>query len=183
MSTEEAMARFQELLANAAVIGFCLCAFWLTVGIASSALAQLPGWVGRLCDPVSVRLAPRLVRHLTAITIGSVIATLAPGAQRALADAGAATCLAVVSLDRPTAPPLPCTTRASQRPPSIDRPAEVTVARGDTLWAIAQSRLGASATNRQVAREWPRWYATNRAVIGANPDLIIPGQRLHAPQD
>jgi nucleoid-associated protein YgaU len=46
------------------------------------------------------------------------------------------------------------------------------------LWAIAATRLGPQATPALVAANWPRWYAANRAVIGADPDLIRPGQLL-----
>jgi hypothetical protein len=42
------------------------------------------------------------------------------------------------------------------------------VAPGDTLWGIAGA-------------DWPRWYAANRAVVGPDPDLIRPGQRLVPP--
>jgi len=55
------------------------------------------------------------------------------------------------------------------------------VARGDSLWAIAARHLGPHATRRQVAHEWPRWYAANRKVIGADPNLIRAGQVLTAP--
>lgn len=58
---------------------------------------------------------------------------------------------------------------------------EVVVVRGDTLWGIAATHLGAGASNADIAREWPRWYATNRHVIGADPDLIYPGQILTPP--
>jgi nucleoid-associated protein YgaU len=34
-----------------------------------------------------------------------------------------------------------------------------------------------------VAASWPRWYAANRRVIGADPDLILPGQILRPPAD
>ena len=57
----------------------------------------------------------------------------------------------------------------------------VTVARGDSLWAIAARHLGPQATRRQVAHEWPRWYAANRKVIGPDPNLIRVGQVLTAP--
>ena len=66
----------------------------------------------------------------------------------------------------------------SQSAPSS---ATVTVVRGDSLWVIAARHLGPQATRRQVAREWPRWYAANRAVIGANPNLILVGQVLTVP--
>jgi LysM repeat protein len=58
----------------------------------------------------------------------------------------------------------------------------VVVHRGDTLWAIAARHLGPAATDTQVAAEWPRWHAANRSTIGADPDLILPGQHLVAPQ-
>ena len=61
------------------------------------------------------------------------------------------------------------------------RPATVTVLRGDSLWVIADRQLGPHATAEQIAREWPRWYAVNRAVIGPNPNLIRAGQVLTAP--
>ena len=57
----------------------------------------------------------------------------------------------------------------------------VTVMQGDSLWAIAARHLGHHATPLQVAREWPRWYAANRAVIGPNPNLIRVGQVLTVP--
>ncbi len=66
---------------------------------------------------------------------------------------------------------------------SADASTSVRVARGDSLWRIAARHLGPDATAAQVAREWPRWYAANRAVIGANPHLIQVGQELTAPSD
>ncbi|WP_141817906.1 LysM peptidoglycan-binding domain-containing protein [Ornithinimicrobium humiphilum] len=57
----------------------------------------------------------------------------------------------------------------------------VVVRRGDSLWAIAARALGTDATDADVAAEWPRWWEANREVIGEDPDLIHPGQRLVAP--
>ncbi|MFG3546394.1 transglycosylase family protein [Streptomyces sp. NPDC047725] len=45
-----------------------------------------------------------------------------------------------------------------------------TVVTGDTLSGIADSR--------RVEGGWQRLYETNRRTIGADPDLILPGQRL-----
>jgi hypothetical protein len=42
---------------------------------------------------------------------------------------------------------------------------------GDTLSGIAQSRCG-------HANDWSGIYAASRKVVGGNPDLIVPGQRL-----
>ena len=57
----------------------------------------------------------------------------------------------------------------------------VVVRRGDTLWDIAARHLPAGASPGQVAVEWPRWYAANRAVVGADPHHIEPGMRLVPP--
>lgn len=54
----------------------------------------------------------------------------------------------------------------------------VTVRPGDTLWAIAAHHLPSGATDAEIDTGWRAWYAANVDVIGANPDLIIPGQHL-----
>ena len=58
---------------------------------------------------------------------------------------------------------------------------EVVVLRGDTLWTIAARQLGSGASEAQIAREWPRWWSTNYQVVGDDPDVIKPGQRLAPP--
>ncbi|WP_457962924.1 hypothetical protein M1E17_15730 [Arthrobacter sp. D1-29] len=58
---------------------------------------------------------------------------------------------------------------------------EVAVLSGDTLWDIAARELGPAATDVEVALQWPRWYLANRAVIGENPDVLLPGQILKSP--
>jgi resuscitation-promoting factor RpfA len=57
----------------------------------------------------------------------------------------------------------------------------VVVRPGNCLWLIAARRLGAGASATDVGREWPRWYAANRRVIGGDPNVIHPGQVLDAP--
>ncbi|WP_143424926.1 LysM peptidoglycan-binding domain-containing protein [Geodermatophilus pulveris] len=52
---------------------------------------------------------------------------------------------------------------------------------GDSLWTITAQLLGEQATAEQVLDAWPRLYAANRDVIGADPDLIHPGQELVLP--
>ena len=81
----------------------------------------------------------------------------------------------------PAAPPLGPLGPAPHTPSTGRGPGTVTVVRGDSLWAIAHRHLGAHATAQQIAREWPRWYAANRAVIGPNPNLIRAGQVLTVP--
>ncbi|WGW10686.1 hypothetical protein LWF01_11140 [Saxibacter everestensis] len=67
-----------------------------------------------------------------------------------------------------------------QRPPGSNY---VTVRAGDTLWQLAAQDLGATATPRQIARSSAEWHRVNREIIGADPDLLMPGQRLRPPQD
>lgn len=76
------------------------------------------------------------------------------------------------------------------RPPAVSvdwptsspggRATAVTVRRGDCLWAIARRHL-AHPTPIRVATDWPRWWRTNRGVIGPDPELVLPGQRLRPP--
>jgi nucleoid-associated protein YgaU len=82
---------------------------------------------------------------------------------------------------RPAVRPQP-STRLVTTAPAPEGPRETVVRRGDTLWDIARAHLGPDATDAEVAAEWPRWHAANRSVIGADPDVLLPGQVLHAPE-
>lgn len=73
----------------------------------------------------------------------------------------------------------PAPSSAVGAPP--DATATHVVVPGDSLWSIAEARLGAGAADADVAAQWPRWYAANAAVIGPDPDLVLPGQELVAP--
>nr|WP_252976258.1 hypothetical protein [Janibacter melonis] len=55
------------------------------------------------------------------------------------------------------------------------------VRRGDCLWDVAERHLGSRATPAEVVAALPHWYETNRSVIGDDPDLVLPGIVLHAP--
>lgn len=59
----------------------------------------------------------------------------------------------------------------------------VVVRKGDTLWAIARADVGADAGTAATARAAARWHAANRDVIGDDPDLVHPGQRLVPPSE
>ena len=73
---------------------------------------------------------------------------------------------------------------APEQPAAQVRPAgtgEVRVSPGDSLWGLAADELGAEAAEEDVERRWREIYAANRDVVGADPDLIRPGQRLALP--
>lgn len=57
----------------------------------------------------------------------------------------------------------------------------VVVRPGDSLWSLAEDALGDDADLTDLVDHWHRTYATNRHVVGADPDLIHPGQRLVLP--
>ena len=64
---------------------------------------------------------------------------------------------------------------SSTAPPPKPVEETYTVAAGDSLSKIAKRFYG-------NANDWRRIYDANREVIGANPDLIRPGQKLRIPK-
>lgn len=70
---------------------------------------------------------------------------------------------------------------AREAQPAHGRGTEIVVQPGDSLWTIAARDLGIGASDASVAEAWPRWYAENKGVIGDRPDVLLPGQILHAP--
>ena len=59
---------------------------------------------------------------------------------------------------------------------------DIVVRPGDSLWRLAAERLPGDADDATIAHTWQRLYAANHDVVGADPDLILPGQRLARPQ-
>lgn len=158
---------YDRLLADLAGWVLVGCALWAALWVLAALVetvsdGRLPalGWVG----------APTQVRPVLLTVVGLVLAG---------APAHAA--------PRP-GPDLPVPARpvagSATAPARASRPAgrAVVVRRGDTLWALAEERLPPGATTQVVADIVRAWHAHNRAVIGPDPDLIRPGQRLHAPR-
>jgi hypothetical protein len=71
---------------------------------------------------------------------------------------------------------LPLPDRAVAAPPAVGagRPR-------DSLWAIARRDLGPDADDAAITARWHEIYELNRTVVGADPDLIQPAQRLRLP--
>lgn len=82
-------------------------------------------------------------------------------------------------------PPAPSTADLVTAPPvrtTVQEAAEpVVVMAGSSLWSIAAEHLGPGATDTEIAESWPRWWEVNRDVIGDDPHLLLPGQRLVPP--
>jgi len=176
------------------------CLGYLAAAVAVTAAGHLPH-LGRALVALQP-VAPDSLRRWVATTVG---ATVAAGVALASAPAVAAAAPGPLRPRPPvpvvaTASPLewpglphspPAHPVASTHPappvrlvsPAAPRPqhGEVVVRAGDSLWSITARALGPAATPAQIAAAWPRLYATNRSVIGPNPDLIQPGQRLVLP--
>ena len=81
---------------------------------------------------------------------------------------------------------LPLPDRAVGGGPARSRAAGDRVVRvrpGDSLWSIAEHRIGVGASNTEIATYWQRLYTRNADTIGADPDRILPGQVLHLPSE
>jgi hypothetical protein len=181
-----------------------LLAGWLTLSVAACAAGHLGGrraGVGR-CVP------RRLSRLVDAVVTAGLVAAVLGGAVVPASAVAAGPGLSVSSHRAAGGDPLdwPGLTgrhpaRPFHRPPPGERrhrasrvslvaasprrtddiDGAVTVRPGDSLWSIAAAHLGREATAAQIAAAWPRWYAENRRVVGDDPTLILPGQRLQPP--
>lgn len=164
---------------------------WLLLAIALELAATLPGAAGRVASSLSRRLVPALGRQAVAIALG--VASVgacgpAPDAPGPAVRPSSVVASALATLPDPGWVPAPPVVRPQADPRPLiggQRPATAppgwVVRQGDTLWDIALAHLHPDATVTEVAAEWPRWYAANRAVIGPDPDLLQPGQVLRAP--
>jgi nucleoid-associated protein YgaU len=173
-----------------------LVALWLAVGLVALAVATAPGRLGEVGSWFTDRLLPGALTRTVAGAVGLSVAfaPVAAGAETVTptATTSAATLAAPPtwpsdsSASRPDinlAPPsLPLSLPVSDAPPAqLTASPTITVQPGDSLWLIAPRRLGSSATGAQLRAATDRWYATNHAVIGADPNLIRPGTVLDVP--
>jgi nucleoid-associated protein YgaU len=121
---------------------------------------------------------PSVVRRLAMAACGATLATaLCAGATPgALADERTPHADPLSGLPLPDRAEGPAHPHA--HPQAHPQTLAVLVRTGDTLWALAESRLPAAATAREVSAAWHEIYRHNRDVIGPDPDLIRPGQVL-----
>jgi hypothetical protein len=180
-----------------------ICALVLVASLAwwwASATAVLAGAArGRLARP---RGCPRVLHRLllTCLGVGLVGGLGAPAvADGAPLSPGSAPAVSSVQRlvglpypDRAETPVRPQRTRtpsapirpAMQEPVLPDLPAPLrrhVVRPGDTLWALATHDLPDGASDAQIAFQCLLIYRANRAVIGDDPDLLLPGTTLRLP--
>ncbi|WP_369253463.1 hypothetical protein [Geodermatophilus amargosae] len=179
------------LLAGVAALAWAVWV-WGALGLALTALSALPGLAGAAAGLVLRCVVPASGRRAAALALGIGLAT-------APAVAGCATAApspAVVAAAAETTaqavagvPDWPAEAPADAAPALPDWPSPAhgdhVVLRGECLWTIAaadlRSRTGAEPTDARVADAAGRWWAANAAVIGPDPDLLLPGQVLRPP--
>lgn len=147
---------------GAAAVG---CLAWAWLNVSAAVLEALRSRV-----PGRRRPAPRALRRLVLIACGVALTAPAPALADTPHDLPAEVLLAG----------LPYPERVADAAPAA-APRVVVVRPGDTLWSIAARHLPADAGAADVTRAWQRLHRHNRAVIGDDPDLIRPGQRLVLP--
>jgi hypothetical protein len=175
------------LLALVALIAWALVG-WLLLVAAGSLATRLPGTAGRVAAAGTRRVAPAAVRRLVEVSLGLTVAVGALGASPAAASPQIPPPAAAATLDWPAEPPSPVPS-LDWNPGSADHVAPrshvattpVVVRPGDSLWSVAADHLPPCASNAQIARAWPTWWAANRTAVGADPDLIHPGLPLTPP--
>jgi hypothetical protein len=163
---------FADLLTRLCGLVLLGCLGWGWLGTTAVVVAALR----RPASPGRIPWVPLGCRRLVLGACG--IALTAGVAGPALATPGP------VRLDPPAA-----TVSASEH--SVEHPVEhpveraavpIVVSPGDSLWRLSAERLDPSADDAEIDATWHRLYRANRAVIGADPDHIEPGQRLTPPR-
>jgi hypothetical protein len=178
------------LLAGLAGLAAWVVVIRLLVTALAVAAAVLPGATGRAAHRIAAAWSPALVRGLVRTALGAAVV----GGPLMTGTAAFADQPAFPTLDRVIAASAPAAPAATPPPTPVHRvghqptdqhhrsPSNVVVVRpGDSLWAIAAADLPVGHTDAEVARAWPRWYAKNRQVVGADPSQIRPGTRLVPP--
>ena len=172
-----------------------VCWAWGALGLALTAASALPGFVGRFAGTALHVVLPAGARRSAALLLGLGLGVTAPLAGPMVSSVPAAHAAApqpapaMAVPDWPAGPPSDGTvpdwpTEIPDQPPAPQPGAHVVV-RGDCLWSIAETRLaqalGREPTAGEVSTAVEAWWSTNAAVIGPDPDLLLPGQVLRPP--
>ena len=149
--------------------------------LAALALAVVGAWAALVGILASWRPTARVARALTPRVLRAALFTTVSGGL-AIAPAQA-----TGELDGLPFPDRGLTAHPSKPAQPVDASARTVslghhvVKPGESLWSIAATTLPAGASTVDIAASSAAWYDSNRAVIGANPSLIHPGQDLAAP--
>ena len=173
---------------------------WGALGLVLTAGSALPGVLGQAARALTGVALPRAARRSAALALGIGLGVAGPLAGTALAVVDAPSAAAgTTSTPVPDWPGDPGSAAASvpgpdAGPPDVqplpDWPAppaagDHVVVRGDCLWDLAAAhlsdQLGRTASAAETSRATSAWWAANAAVIGPDPDALLPGQVLRPP--
>jgi hypothetical protein len=170
-ATREA-ATFDQLVVGVAATALTGCALWAWLVTGLVVVQALTGRSGAKMPGV-----PRRLRAVVLVACGVAIA--APGAAAHADDVPGPDQREVLAGLPP--PERVAGAVLAERGSAIRRAPVHVVRPGDTLWDIAAADLGGRADPAGVTDHWQAIHALNASVIGADPDLIRPGQRLRMP--
>lgn len=139
-------------------------AAWWIVGLAVAVIDRR----------TAARIGPPLLRAL--LVAGTVAATVTPAQANQSSPAGS-----LDGLPMPQRPliSIPTPTPTPSAAPAIEDRVHI-VKPGESLWTIVRDRSPAWSSP-QIAMAVTAWHDANRDLIGPDPDLIQPGQRLVPP--
>lgn len=182
------------LVAATAALAWAIWA-WGLLGLLLAAAGALPGAFGALARLAQRVLIPATGRRAAALVLGIGVGLAGPGSVALAADdapAGAASASTGAPVpDWPTAavpdwPAAPAPTDQPTGPPIGQPTGPHVVVHGECLWHISgawlQERTGRTPTNAEIAADVGAWWQGNAAVIGSDPDRILPGQVLRPPE-
>jgi nucleoid-associated protein YgaU len=146
------------------------------IGVCTLLHLSLSGWIVLVVGSSMTLRSQRLMRAVTprllrrALFVGTVgTLTFVPAHADPAAAPGHAPMREIAGL------------RLPDRPIGRELSPAVVVRAGDTLWAIASASLPDGSSDADIASACARWHTANREVIGDDPDLIFPAQRLSPP--
>ena len=164
---------------------------WGALGLVLTAVAALPGAVGRVSLVLVRVVLPGAARRAAALALGLGLGLTGPLAGTTLlvatAPAAAAGPTPAAVPDWPAPVPAAPAGGLPDWPEALAAPAAGShvVVRGDCLWDIAAAGLsdgsGRTPSAAEIARATHSWWAANADVIGPDPDHLLPGQVLRPP--
>ena len=177
------MTSTDALAGTAAGWAAVLVGGYLAVGLLGAALAHRADPLGCAADRLLLAYPPFARAALRAAVVASVGLGAAPGTSALAAEVQGAgrPRPPVVAPAHPAAEPLDWPVSSQPRPVRTHHDETVIVRPGECLWSLAARSVGRQATPAEVAAAWPRWWAANRDLIGSDPDVVHPGQRLRVP--
>lgn len=177
-------ASFTDLLVRgcaATALVSSAAVWWTTTDVTRAVVTGGIARAGRLARPGPVRAAVLLACGLSLLAGPALADADARHAPSHPSDRTATERTGPVLAVPLTGLPLPDRATGGRRSDAGGAGRVHTVAPGEHLWGIARAELGPQASNARVAAHVRELHRANAAVIGEDPDLILPDQRLRLP--